>query len=115
MQDWSDRIVDKRITDAMQSYAAVTPQQKCAAWDTLRARVEAQNMLPPLESVVVLPIPTVSRSRRMRRRLGAALLWTGSLFLDDSRYDRALRTRRAIHLAVFFEGPLRNLVGGMAT
>ena len=114
MQDWSDRIVDDCIADALQSYPAVTPQQKRAAWETLRARITEQEVLPPVP-VAVVSLPTVTRSQRMRSRLGAALMWTGSLFLDDSRYDRALRHRRAIHLAVFFEGPLRNLVGGMAT
>jgi hypothetical protein len=83
MQESQDRQFDQFIARALRADALPTPQQKQQAWETLRARVRHQGMLPP-------PAPTAfERLVNAARVFGKSQIITlYHLFLDDSPYCR---------------------------
>lgn len=113
MRDWSDNLFDEVITGALRSMV-VTPQQRRRAWERLEESAARQTMLPPLAMPARQPCrphPWCQWLNRASRAHDGVL----SLLFDDTRYDRALRSRRGPMNITLLESPLRNMLGGVAT
>jgi hypothetical protein len=90
MQDWSDRRLDDRIADALQSETMVTSQQRMRAWETLRAKAAVQPMLSADEPIMFMDAARPSRMNEMRLMLVRGLR---ALLVEEPHFERALRDR----------------------
>ena len=82
MQDYSDNSLDRLIEQSLRLGAALRPGQKQRAWETLQARLLADQTV-----AVVKP---EREAHSPLRAFGRWLVW---MCLDESHYERAVRHR----------------------
>ena len=101
MQDSSDSRLDAMIASSLRGSAHARPGQQQRAWERLRARAAAQDMLPAVAAEAARPVGWAVVVAAIR----SALRWLIWLCLEESRYERAMRHRLDAYPLVFHGEP----------